>query len=264
MKWTASVLFLLSAGAPAFADDPLEDHVGVRVREWFARMAGTIEADGGTGFSTQVSLAGDLGIGDRNLTHEVQGWGHIPFVGRLYAGWWEYEDSGSQMLTRTIQFAGNAYPVTTVVTSSVQLNVFYLNYELVLPTIPMGDVVQMEIGLQLGAQALHGVGSISGSGFSGAANRWVGFPTIGGHVTVGFASWVRVEGEVRGMAFSYASDRMSYIETSGEVVVTPVPWVFAGVGYKYASLAIHHTPATDFLEFLTCVSGIYITVGFRF
>src|SRR5262245_54332312 len=102
-------VFLLLSSATAFADDTLDEHVGIRLREWFARMTGTIEADGGTGVSTQIGLPTDLGLGDRNLTHEVQVYGNIPFFGRLYAGWWEHEDSGSNILSRTIDFAGNTY-----------------------------------------------------------------------------------------------------------------------------------------------------------
>lgn len=263
MKSIAAAFLFLSA-SPAFADDALGEHVGVRVREWFARMAGTIEADGGSGFSDQISLGSDLGLSNRHLTHEVQAYGRIPLVGRLYAGWWEHEDSGSNVLSRTINFAGQTYTITSNVASSTKLDVYYLNYEFVFPTIPAGDLVQVELALQAGIRALHGWGSIASGLINGADGGWVGFPTIGGHVTVGIASWVRVEAEVLGLAFSYGSDRMSYIEAYGEAVFTPVPWVFVGVGYKYASLAIHHRPPTEIFEFLVGVSGIYITAGFRF
>src|SRR5213079_2221872 len=84
MKVWASVLLLLST-SPAFAQD---EHVGVRVREWFARMSGTIEADNGSGTSDSIDLAADLGLGDRNLTHEIQGYLRLPLLGRIYAGWW--------------------------------------------------------------------------------------------------------------------------------------------------------------------------------
>ena len=261
MKSIAAAFLFLSA-SPAFADDALNEHVGVRVREWFARMAGTIEADGGTGSSTQISLGNDLGLSNRHLTHEVQAYGRIPFVGRIYAGWWEHEDSGSSILSRTIDFAGQNYTIATPITTSTQLDVYYLNYEFVFPTLPLGELLQVELALQAGIRALHGVGSIS-SPVSGTDGGWVGFPTIGGHVMLGIASWVRVEAEVLGMGFSYGNDRMSYIEAYGEAVFTPVPWVFVGVGYKYASLGIHHLGAEIF-KFVTGVSGVYITAGFRF
>jgi len=257
----AAVLFL--SASPSFAQDQVDEHVGVRVREWFARMSGTLEADGGTGLSTGISLESDLGLGHRNLTHEVQVYGRIPLVGRLVAGWWQAEDSGSQTLSRDLEFAGQTFTASTAVSSSATLDVFYLAYEFVFPTIPLGDLVQLELALQVSGRGFHGTGSIVAPGFSGSDGGWVGFPTLGGHVTLGILSWIRIETEVLGMAFSYGVDRMSYFEAYVEVVAQPLPWLFAGVGYKYASLKIQHLGSSLF-DFEVGVSGIYITAGLRF
>src|SRR5689334_11274556 len=103
MKGITAALLLLISGAPAMAADEV---IGVRVREWFARMSGDIEADDGSGTSTRLDLASDLGLGDRNLTHEIQGYLGIPLLGRIYLGWWRAHDTGSETLTRTIDFEG--------------------------------------------------------------------------------------------------------------------------------------------------------------
>ena len=81
----AEILFV--SATPVLAQDEVDEHADVRVREWFARISGTIEADGGTGRSTDISLENDLGLCHRNLTHEIQAYGRIPFAGRSIGGW---------------------------------------------------------------------------------------------------------------------------------------------------------------------------------
>jgi hypothetical protein len=261
MKWTAAAILFLSA-TPAFAQ---EEHVGVRVREWFARMSGTIEGDDGSGNSSTLDLKDDLGLGDRHLTHEIQAYLRIPVVGRIYLGWWRAHDSGSETFTRTIDFAGVTFTSSDTVNTEVTLDVGYLTYEFAFPRIPIGDVVKTELAVQLGIRAMHGAGSIdetSGSQ-SGSDSGTVALPILGAHVTVELFEAVRAEVEVLGFAFSYADWHIHYLEASAEVVAQPLPWIFAGVGYKYVNLDFRHTGNERFLLDVG-VAGLYVTVGVRF
>jgi hypothetical protein len=263
MKWTAAAILFLSGAAPALAQD---EFIGVRVREWFARMGGTIEADDGSGTSERIDLGSDLGLADRNLTHELQVYLRIPVLGRIYAGWWQAHDTGSETLSRTFDFAGFTFTATTQVDSEVRLDVGYLTYEFAFPTIPVGDLLSIELAIQVSARALRGDASISEStgGQSGSKDGIVGLPTIGGHVTVTmFSSLLRAEVEVVGLAFSYGDWRIHYFEAFAEVVVQPVPWLFGGLGYKLASIDFQHSADPRFLLDVT-VSGLYITFGVRF
>jgi hypothetical protein len=262
MKGIAAALLFLSAATPAIAGDEI---VGVRVREWFARMSGTIEADDGSGTSTRLDLASDLGLDDRNLTHEIQAYLGIPFLGRIYLGWWRAHDTGSETLDRTIEFEGFTYTASTQVDSEVTLDVAYLTYEFAFPTIPIGDLVSIELAAQVGVRAIRGEGSIeeSAGGQSGTEDGVVGFPTLGAHVTVQLFKLVRVEVEAVGLTFSYGDWDMHYWEISGEVVAQPLPWLFAGVGYKLASIHVEHSGDERFLVDVG-VAGLYITAGLRF
>ena len=262
MNLTAAAFLLLTA-TPAVAQDEI---IGVRVREWFARMGGTIEADDGTGISERVDLASDLGLADRNLTHELQAYLSIPVLGRIYVGWWQAQDEGSETLSRSIDFAGFTFTASTQVESEMRLDVAYLTYEFALPTIPVGDLMGIEVALQVSARGLRGDFSIreSAGGNSGSEDGIVGIPTIGGHVTVTmFDSLLRAEVEVVGLAFAYRDWKAHYFEASGEVVVQPIPWLFAGVGYKLVNLDFRHNEDPRFLVDVT-VSGLYITAGVRF
>jgi hypothetical protein len=262
MKWTAAAILFLSAAAPAVAQD---EHIGLRVREWFARMGGTIEADDGSGTSERVDLGSDLGLADRNLTHELQAYLRIPVVGRIYLGWWRAHDTGSETITRTFDFQGITFTATDTINSEVTLDVAYLTYEFAFPTIPIGDVMGIELGIQVGARAFRGDGSIedTSSGQRGQKDGIAGLPIIGGHVTVTLFEFVRAEVEVLGLAFSYGDWKMHYFEASGEVVAQPLPWLFAGVGYKLSSIEFRKDGSQRFLVDVT-VSGLYITAGVRF
>jgi hypothetical protein len=262
MRWTAGAILFLSAAAPAVAQD---EHIGFRVREWFARMGGTIEADDGSGTSERVDLGADLGLADRNLTHELQAYLRIPVLGRIYGGWWRAHDTGDETLTRTFDFMGFTYTASTDVHSEVTLDVGYLTYEFALPTIPVGDLVSVEVAVQLGARVLRGDGTIeeSSGGQRGQKDGVFGMPILGGHVTVTLFDVVRAEVEVLGLAFAYGAARIHYVEASAEVVAQPLPWLFAGLGYKYVNLDFRNDGNQKFLLDVT-VSGLYITAGVRF
>jgi len=66
-----------------------------------------------------------------------------------------------------------------------------------------------------------------------------------------------------GLAAAYANWHVHYLEASGEVTASPLPWLFAGVGYKMTNLDFHHNGTQKFLLDVT-VSGLYLTVGVRF
>ena len=260
MRRFAAAIFLLGASAPALAQDEV---VGFRVREWFARMSGTAEAQDNNSNFTRVDLADDLGLGDRHLTTELQAYLKIPVAGRIYAGWWRAHDTGSETLTRTVDFAGQTFSVSTQVDSEFTLDVGYLNYEFAFPTIPIGNLLQLEIGASLGVRAIRGDGSISGGGQSASDIGTVGLPTLGAHVTAKLFDLVRVEVEVLGLAFKYSDNEVHYLETFAEATVEPLPWIFAGLGYKLAEINLQHR-GTDSFHIHVDISGLYITFGVRF
>ena len=261
MKGLAAALLFLSAATPAMADEI----VGVRVREWFARMSGSIEADDGSGTSTRLDLAHDLGLDDRNLTHEIQAYLGIPVLGRIYLGWWRAHDTGSETLDRTIEFEGFTYTASTQVDSEVTLDVAYLTYEFAFPTIPVGDLVSIDLGVHVSLRGLRGEGTIEEStgGNRESESGVVGLPTIGARAAVQLFKLVRVEVEATGLTFSYGDWEMHYWEFSGEVVVQPLPWLYAGVGYKSASIHVEKEGDERFLVDVG-VAGLYITAGVKF
>lgn len=261
MRQLAAAFFLLSAAAPALGQD---EFVGVRLREWYARMSGTIEAEENNSGSTRLDLADDLGLGDQNWTTELQAYLRLPLVGRIYAGWWQAHDSGSETLTRTIEFAGQTFSASTQVDSEVSLDVAYLMYEFALPVIPLGDLLSLEVGVSGGIRGFRGHGKIEGGGLDADEEGVAGLPTLGAHVTLRLFDLVRLEAEVLGLVFSYSDHEINYLEGFVEATVEPLPWIFAGVGYKFAMLNYDFDNGEDSAHLAIDIAGFYVTVGVRF
>jgi hypothetical protein len=259
MRLLATAFFFLAA-APLFAQD---EHIGFRVREWYARMSGTVQGEENGIGSSNLDLTDDLGLGEQNLTTELQAYVRIPLVGRIYGGWWRAEDSGSSVLTRTISFSGQTFTATTPINSEFTLDTGYLTYEFAFPTIPAGDLVKVELAVSLGAHVFHGSGSIEGSGIDSKGDGTIGLPTLGAHVTVELFSWLRAEVEVQGLVFSYGDNEAHYLEAYGEVVAEPLPWLFVGGGYKFAAINATHE-GSDSFHVNVDIAGFYLTVGLRF
>lgn len=259
-KAVAAILVVLSA-PPAFAQD---EYIGVRVREWYAKMEGDIKAGGNVPGDTTINLASDLGLDSSEWNTEVQVYGRIPFFGKIYAGWWMVDRQGDEILSRTISFANQSFTASTEVKTEASLEVGYLTYEFDFPAIPIGDLLKWELGLQVGARVMRGEGKIDSALVSGSDGGTIGIPVVGGHAAVQITPYLRADAEVVGLDFSYSGHRGSYFEAYGEVVAQPFSWLFAGVGYKYVSLGVRtHLSSSDF-ELDSHITGLYVTAGVRF
>jgi len=261
MKIPAAVAVLLLSASTSWAQD---EHIGVRVREWYATLEGQVTADTDALGGTRLDLADDLGLDDPKFSGEIQIYGHIPFFGKIYAGWWRVSRDADETLSRSIDFAGETFTASTQVKSEVTLDVGYLTYEFDLPSIPLGDVIRWEIGLQLGVRAFRGEGSIESAVLSGSDSGVFGTPVLGGHMALQVTPYFRADVELVGLAFSYSSHRGSYLEAYGELVFQPFSWLFAGVGYKYVALELRETASDSLLDMDIHISGFYLTAGLRF
>ncbi len=259
MKWLAAAGVFLSA-AQAWAQD---ETVGVRVREWYARMEGRLEAQGDSIPATNIDLDSTLGLDDQEIVHEIQGYLSLPVLGRFYAGWWFSSFEGEETLTRSITFADRTFTASTTVDSRLDLDVYYLSYELVLPTLPLGDLLSAEVGVLAGLRGLVAEGEIESAGQRAEESGGFGFPVLGVHGALRIASWLRADVEIMGLPFKYGSSSVTYLEAFGEVVAQLGP-LFGGVGYKVASIDLaDHRSGTDF-DLDIGISGFFVTAGLRF
>ncbi|MFN3484194.1 MAG: hypothetical protein ACK44W_01730 [Planctomycetota bacterium] len=242
---------------------PSDETVGLRLREWYASIDGHIQAEGETLPSTDVDLDRDLGVESPDLAHELQASLSLPLLGRLTAGAWFVDYKGDSTLTRTFTFADQTFTVGTRIQSEMELDVYYLTYEFVFPSLPLGDLLEAEVGIVAGGRLMRGEGSVEASGVAGQDSGVAGLPVVGVHGMLRVTPWLRGDAEILGMTFSSGTMSAMYLEAYAEVTGQLGP-VFAGVGYKFVRLDFADRRGGD--EFLLDVDlfGIYVTAGLRF
>ncbi|HXX94107.1 MAG TPA: hypothetical protein VEN81_10760 [Planctomycetota bacterium] len=261
MTRAIAALVVILGASRAWAQD---EHVGVQVREWYAKMDGDIKSSGGILGGTSISLANDLGLDKTEWNTEVLAYARLPVLGKIYAGYWSIDRKSDEILTRTITFDKQAFTASTEVDTDVRLEVGYLTYEFDFPTIPLGELLKIELGVQVGARVIHAEGKIDSIIASGSDQGTIGLPVVGGHAAVQVTPYLRADVEVVGLQVSYGGHRGTYVEGYGEVVGQPVKWIFAGVGYKYVSLGVRSNLSSTDFALDTRISGFYLTAGLRF
>jgi hypothetical protein len=227
-------------------------------------MHGTIQSSQAPLNRSTVNLADDLGLGDQELTHEVQLYLQAPMVGRFTVGAWWMSTQGSNTLTQSIQFAGRTFTQKDDVSSTVDLESYYVTYEFRFPSIPLPKESHLNLGLEAGVRLLHGRGSIQDTmGNSGSDSGTAGLPVLGAHAEVDLAGWVRAEAEVSGLAVAYSAYHASYIEANVEVDLAPLRWLYAGVGYKWVDLHVRQSGSSGF-DIDAGLKGLYVSAALRF
>ncbi len=234
----------------------------VRLREWYARTGGSIEADAAT-TGSRVSLSADLDLGNREPITELELVGHVPGFGRLYASWWRESSDADQTLTRTITFRGRSFTNGTPLHSSLVLDVAGLSYEYPFPRISLGDLGRLELSLQAGVRGFWAEGSLHSPVQEASARGFAVTPVLGGHVAYLIRPWLRVDADASGMQVAVSSEKFSYVETKAEVGFRPLRWLFAGIGYKYVYIRDRYSgTATSIFD--ADISGGYLMVGASF
>lgn len=253
--WAA--LGALLAGAPS------DETVGLRLREWYAAVDGRVQAEGESLPSTDLDLDQDLGVESPDLAHELQASLTFPLLGRLTAGAWFVDYEGDATVSRTFTFADQTFTVGTRVKSEMELDVFYLSYEFVFPSLPLGDLLEAELGIVVGGRLMRGGGSVESDVVTGEDSGVAGLPVVGIHGMLRVTPWLRGDAEVLGMTFSQGDMSATYIEAYAEVTGQLGP-VFAGVGYKFVRLDFTDRRGDDEFMLDADLFGVYLTAGLRF
>ena len=261
MKQILTTAIFLIGPAAAFAQD---ETIGVRLREWYVKMEGEVESDGATLNAGEIDLDATLGLDDRETAHEIQAYVDFPILGKFYAGAWWVRSEGDHTLNQNVTFDDQTFTASTTVESEIDLKCYYASYEFSFPVIPLGDLISAEVGILAGVRVLDVAGSIQAAGQSASDEGIIGTPVVGVHGSVRILEWIRADAEIMGLGLSYSGRSGRYIEAYGEVVVTPAPWVFAGVGYKYVDVFVKEENDPQQFEIDITLSGFYLTAGVRF
>jgi hypothetical protein len=258
MSSVAAVCVLLAASSAPAQDGT----VGVRLREWQAKLDGRVQAQVEGSFAADVDLDSTLGIDDPDLVHEIQAYLSLPLLGTLTAGWWSGTWDGDEFVSQDFTFGDTTFTAGTTVRSELELDVYSLSFEFGLPSLPLGPLA-LDLGILVGARAIHADGEVEAAGESAQDSGTVALPVLGVRGALEMTDWLRAEIEVAGLTFRHGDSSGLYIEAYGEVVGRIGPF-FAGVGYKFVDLDMaDHRSGSDF-DLEIDVSGFYLTAGVGF
>jgi len=228
--------------------------IGARGYYWFPTLDGTVKVDEASIIGTTIDFDEDLGIEDENYPSvEV-------FVGggnhHLYFIHTEIDYSGRKMLTREIKFEGKTYPVSALVTSSIQYKMMdllyqydFLNLENVLGGFSLGGVFQVKY--------IDGKVGLKTTGIDEEEDFTIPIPMIGLNLHMGILAQI-LQVRLRGTAISYSESTI--YELMGDISWTPFPLVDIHGGYRTFVIDIDE----DDLTFDYDMSGPYVALTLSF
>ena len=228
--------------------------IGARGYYWFPTVDGTVKVDEASIIGTTIDFDEDLGIEDENYPSvEV-------FVGggnhHLYFIHTEIDYSGRKMLTKEIKFGGKTYPVSALVTSSIQYKMMdllyqydFLNLENVLGGFSLGGVFQVKY--------LDGSVSLKTTGIDEEEDFTLPIPMLGLNLQIGILADI-LEARIRGTVIGYSGNKI--YEVMGDISWTPFPFVDIHGGYKTFVIDIDE----DDVIFDYDMSGPYVALTVSF
>jgi outer membrane protein len=200
--------------------------IGARGYYWFPSLDGKLRVDEAAIIGDTIDFENDLAIEDEDYP-SVEA-----FVGagkhHLDLGYTKVDYSGSNVLTRTIIFNGETYPVSSLVSSSIEYKMIdfhyqydFINLENALAGFSLGGVFQVKY--------LDGEVSLKAAGLDEKEDFTLPIPMVGLNLHIGIIADI-LEARVRGTAMTYSGDSM--YELVGDISWTPFPFIGIHGGYK--------------------------------
>jgi outer membrane protein len=200
--------------------------IGARGYYWFPSLDGKVRVDEANILGTTIDFENDLAIEDEDYP-SVEA-----FVGagrhHLDLGYTKIDYSGSNVLTRTIIFNGETYPISSLVSSSIEYKMidFHYQYDLI-------DLENVLAGFSLGGvfqvKYLDGEVSLKTTGLDEKEDFTLPIPMVGLNLHIGIIADI-LEARVRGTIMTYSGDSM--YELMADLSFTPLPFIDIHGGYK--------------------------------
>jgi hypothetical protein len=200
--------------------------IGARGYYWFPSLDGKLKVDEASIIGTTIDFENDLAIEDEDYPSVEAFVG----VGRhhLDLGYTKIDYSGSNVLTRTIIFNGETYPISSLVSSSIEYTMMDFHYQY--------DFIDLEnalAGFSLGGvfqvKYLDGEVSLKTTGLDEKEDFTLPIPMVGLNLHIGIIADI-LEARVRGTIMTYSGDTM--YELMGDISWTPFPFIGIHGGYK--------------------------------
>ena len=218
----------------------------------------SVEGNAAIGFNnligTSIDVEKDLGYDDQEGAvgaRVVLGNGHQIGVDYLEASFSEVNS-----INRTIQFRDLRFSATANLASKVDATAIRAFYRFAL-----GNEI-FRGGLLLGFQYvdLEAVASASNVGATDT-NLKTAFPVIGGTVLLHPLPFLALQGSIVGASWEVGDVEASYLDAEGAIRLYPLPFVFAGIGYRQLKVDVFDDE--DNIDLDLTFSGPVGYVGFN-
>lgn len=223
-----SAVFLAVFAASASADESVSLKVGYMLMSPSGEMASEV-----SGVGTTVDLESDLDIDDSSniIAEAAFSFGDI----KATLGYMPLSFEGNSILSRSILFDGELYPVGTRVVSNLDLDI--LDAGLTWYFINVDDLpTRVQLGVELSAKITSVEASINDitTGISESVDETLPIPTIGLRGRIAFSDFVGIAGRVG--YIGYSDNR--FLDADVQVEISPIPLVGVFAGYRYLDLEI--------------------------
>lgn len=216
-----------------------------------------IEGDTTVGFKSlsgvSIDVEDDLGYDEEEAVlgaRIILGTGHQLGVEYLEAAF-----EGLNELDRSITFGDQTFRASATLASKVDITAIRAFYRFT-----MGSEV-MRGGIVLGGQyvGLEAIAAASGVGVEETEVQ-AGIPLIGAYLKANPLPFLSFWGNIVGGGWSYSGIEATYFDAEAAVRLTPLPFVYAGLGYRQLSAEV--TDEEDIVDFDLTFRGPVAYVGF--
>ena len=207
------------------------------------------------GFGTTIDIEDDLDLDDsENITAEL-----AVSLGdfKLTAGYLPLSFEGNTLLSRSIIFSGDLFPVGTRVESEVEVDI--LDIGLTWYILNFDDTpTRFQLGVELAAKITDAEAQLSDLtlGITESISETLPFPTVGVRGRVAFSDLVGINGRVGYIGY----DDNHFLDADIQLEVSPIPMLGVYGGYRVLDIEIDESDF--FLD--SDFSGFYGGAFFRF
>ncbi len=245
-----AILFFLVFSSAASADETFSFRVGYQMLS----PSGDLAAED-DGIGTSIDLEDDLDLDDSdNVTAELAvSLGNF----KITAGYLPLSFEGNTLLSRSVLFSGEVFPVGTRVASEVDIDIidigltwYLLNFD--------DTPTRFQLGIELAAKITDAEAELSDLtlGVSESISEDLPFPTIGARGRVAFGDFVGLNGRIGYIGY----DDNHFLDADIQLEVSPIPLLGVYGGYRYLDIEIDESDFFLDSEF----SGFYAGAFFRF
>lgn len=242
-----TLLMSMTISAAAF-------EIGVRGYYWLPGLSGDLKVDGNGVTGTTVDLEDDLGMSDESypIIEVFAGLGNH----HLSVSYYSADYDGSKTLSKAINFNGQAFTVNTLITTSLEYDVYDFMYQY-----DLLDLENMLAGCSLGLvgkiKLFEGSVEVKSTAISTKEDFTAPIPMIGLNFHMAILADI-LEARLLVAGIGYSGNKI--IDSQADISFTPFPFLDIHGGYRLFNVDVD----ADDVEFNYNTSGPYVAVTISF